>query len=129
MKKYYLLLILMIASNTYSQVIEDSDKVFNSTEVDKKPDFKGGMETFFKFIAKNFRVPEEEGLKGKIIVEFIIEKDGSISKFHVNQDIGYGTAEEIARVFTKCPNWLPGTKDGKAVRTLFNLPITIMSGR
>lgn len=129
MKKYYLLLILMIASNTYSQAIEDSDKVFNSTEVDKKPDFKGGMETFFKFIAKNFRVPHEEGLKGKIIVEFIIEKDGSISKFHVNQDIGYGTAEEIARVFTKCPNWLPGTKDGKAVRTLYNLPITIMSGR
>lgn len=129
MKKYCLLLILIITSNGYSQMIQDQEKVFIISELDKKPNFDGGMEQFFKYIAKKFKAPEEEGLKGKIIVEFIIEKDGAISQFNVVQDIGFGTAEEITRVFTKCPNWLPGIKDGKPVRTLYSLPITIQSGR
>jgi protein TonB len=127
MKKYFLLLILIMSSNIYSQEIEGIEKVFNNTEVDEKPIYKGGMEKFYKYIAKNFKVPEEPGLKGKIIVEFIIEKDGSISNFTVIQDIGYGSAEEITRAFKKCPNWNPGRKDGQIVRTLYKLPITIMS--
>ena len=69
MKNYLLLLILMISSTIYSQEILDREKVFNNAEVDEKPTFKGGMEKFYKYIAKNFKVPEEEGLKGKIIVE------------------------------------------------------------
>ena len=127
MKNYLLLLILIISSTIYSQEILDREKVFNNAEVDEKPTFKGGMEKFYKYIAKNFKVPEEEGLKGKIIVEFIIETDGSISNFNVIQDIGYGSAEEITRSFKKCPNWIPGKKSGQLVRTLYRLPITIMS--
>lgn len=129
MKKYYLIIILLIISNTYSQVIEDEQKFFNSNDVDTKPEFKGGMEKFYKYMAKNFKVPEEEGIKGKIIVEFIIEKDGSISNFNVIQDIGYGSLEEVTRFFKKCPNWQPGTKDSQVVRTKYTLPITIMSGK
>lgn len=128
MKKYFLLLILIITSNTYSQVIKDDDKVFNNAEVDEKPIYKDGMEKFYKYMAKNFKAPEEPGLNGKIIVEFIIEKDGSISNFSVLQDIGFGSAEEVTRVFKNCPNWKPGKKDGYIVRTLFRFPITIMSG-
>jgi protein TonB len=127
MKKYFLLLVLIVSSNIYSQEIEAKEKVFNNAEVDEKPIYKGGMEQFYKYIAKKFKVPEEPGLKGKIIVEFIIEKDGSISNFVVIQDIGFGSAEEITRSFKKCPNWNPGKKDGQIVRTLYRLPITIMS--
>ena len=127
MNNYLLLLILMISSTIYSQEILDKEKVFNNSEVDEKPTFKGGMEKFYKYIAKNFKVPEEEGLKGKIIVEFIIETDGSISNFTVIQDIGYGSAEEITLSFKKCPNWIPGKKGGQLVRTLYRIPITIMS--
>ncbi len=76
------------------------------------------MGKFFKCIAKNFKVPEEEGINGIIIVEYIIEIDGSISNFNVIQDIGFGSAEEITLTFknvqignqekkwTKCENFL-----------------------
>lgn len=125
MKKYFLLLILIITSTTYSQTTEDSEKIYTVNELDKKPEFKGGIEKFYKYVAKNFKMPEEEGLSGKIIVEFIIEKDGSISNFEVVQDIGYGTSEEVTRVFKNCPKWEPGIIDGKLVRTSYRFPITI----
>jgi len=88
---------LILTSPIYSQEI--NDKAFNNSEVDEKPDFKGGIEKFYKYMAKNFKVPEEEGLNGKIIVEFIIEKDGSITNINVIQDIGFGSAEETIRFF------------------------------
>jgi protein TonB len=127
MKKHFLFLIFLIISNTYSQELKIDEKAFSITEVDEKPHYKGGVEKFYSYVAKKFRAPEEPGLKGKIIVEFIIEKDGSISNFTVIQDIGYGTAEEVARVFKDCPKWQPGKKDGQTVRTLYRFPITIMS--
>ncbi|GAB3723334.1 energy transducer TonB [Flavobacterium koreense] len=121
--KYFLLVFLLITSNIYSQ--ENSDKVYNSSEVDEKPEFVGGMEKFYKFTAKNFNVPSGEGIKGKIIVEFIIEKDGSITNINVIQDIGYGTAEETISFLKKSPRWKPGKKNGEIVRTLYRLPITL----
>jgi protein TonB len=128
MKKHFLLLILIISSTTYSQTTEDNEKIYNNVELDKKPEFKGGIEKFYKYVGKNFQVPNVKGLKGKIIVEFVIEKDGSVSNFIVIQDIGFGTSEEITRVFKKCPNyWQAGIKDEKIVRSLYNLPITIMA--
>ena len=127
MKKYLLLFLLMIASTTYSQVTEDSEKIYSNNELDKRPEFKGGLDKFYKFIGKSFHVPDVKGLKGKIIVEFVIEKDGSISNFVVVQDIGYGTSEEITKIFKTCPDWQAGIKDGKAARSLYRLPITIMA--
>jgi len=128
MKKYILFLFFFTISNTYSQEIIDPEKIFNSTEVDKKPEYKGGMEKFYNYIGKRFRVPDVQNLKGKIIVEFIIEKDGELTNFKVIQDIGYGSAEEISKAFKDCPKWKPGIKDGQIVRTLFNFPISIISG-
>jgi protein TonB len=127
MKKYFILLILIITSTTYSQVTENNEKIYIDNELDKKPEFEGGMEKFYKFVGKSFQVPDVKGLKGKIIVEFVIEKNGSISNFVVVQDIGYGTSEEITKIFKKCPDWQAGIKDGKAVRSLYRLPITIMA--
>jgi protein TonB len=115
----------MITSNIYSQ--ENSDKVYNSSEVDEKPDFIGGMKDFYKFTANNFNIPSE-GLNGKIIVEFVIEKDGSVTNINVIQDIGFGTAEETIRFLNKCPKWNPGKKNGEIVRTLYRLPITLQQG-
>lgn len=126
MKNFLLLLILIISSNIYSQEIQTTGKVFSNSEVDEKAVYKDGVEKFYKCIAKNFKVPEEEGINGIIIVEYIIEIDGSISNFNVIQDIGFGSAEEITRAFKKCPNWKSGKKDGQNVRTSYRLPITIM---
>ena len=80
-----------------------------------------------KFIGKNFQVPEEEGLKGKIFVTFVVEKDGSLTDIKVLRDIGYGTGKEAIRVLKSCPRWNPGEQNGKKVRVLYSLPISIQS--
>lgn len=56
---------------------------------------------------------------------FIIEKDGSLNKITVIRDLKHGTGDEAVRVLKTSPNWTPGKKNGKLVRTLFGFPIPI----
>ncbi|MGK4566019.1 energy transducer TonB [Flavobacterium sp. 3HN19-14] len=76
---------------------------------------------------KNFRTPDEE-VKGKVIVQFVVEKDGSLTDIKVVRDLGYGTGAEAIRVLKSAPKWKPGIQNGRAVRVLFSLPISIQSG-
>ena len=125
MKKIILIFLLTFTTNSYCQELTENETVYKFTEVDEKPDFYGGMEKFYKFVGKNFVGPEKSGLKGKILIEFIIEKDGSLTNMKITKDIGYGTAEEVLRVFQLCPKWKPGKKNNQFVRTLFVFPISI----
>lgn len=84
-----------------------------------KPDFKGGTEGFYKFIAQNFRAPEQEGLNEKKITTFIIEIDGSISNIKIIQDVGYGSGDEVIKVLSKCPKWIPAKNNNVPVRSSF----------
>lgn len=108
-------------------VVEDDNQIYNTAGIEVKPDFPGGLEKFYKFIGKNFQVPEEEGLKGKVFVTFVVEKDGSLTDIKVLRDIGYGTGKEAIRVLKSCPKWNPGEQNGKKVRVLYSLPISIQS--
>lgn len=105
----------------------DENAVYNSAEITEKPEFQGGMELFYKFVGTNYRAPEKEGLKGKVYITFIVEKDGSITDVKSLRDIGYGTGEEAIRVLGICPKWTPGKINDEPVRTLYSLPITINS--
>lgn len=112
-----------------SQVVEESDdQVYNTAGIEVKPEFPGGMDKFYSFVGKNYRTPEEEGLKGKVYVTFVVEKDGSLTDIKVLRDIGYGTGKEAIRVLQKSPRWNPGIQNGKPVRVLYSLPISITSG-
>jgi protein TonB len=108
-------------------VVEEDNTIYNTAGIEVKPDFPGGLEKFYKFIGKNFQVPEEEGLKGKVFVTFVVEKDGSLTDIKVIRDIGYGTGKEAVRVLKSCPRWNPGEQNGKKVRVLYSLPISIQS--
>jgi len=108
-------------------VVEEDNTVYNTAGIEVKPDFPGGMEKFNDFVAKNYQAPEEEGLKGKVYVTFVVEKDGSLTDIKVLRDIGYGTGKEAIRVLNKCPKWTPGEQNGKKVRCTFSLPISIQS--
>jgi protein TonB len=108
-------------------VVEEDNTVYNTAGIEVKPDFPGGMAAFGKFIEKNYQTPEEEGLKGKVYVTFVVEKDGSLTDIKVLRDIGYGTGKEAIRVLNKCPKWTPGEQNGKKVRCTFSLPISIQS--
>ena len=105
----------------------DDNNIYNAAGIEVKPDFPGGLEKFYKFIGKNFQVPEEEGLKGKVFVTFVVEKDGLLSDIKVIRDIGYGTGNEAVRVLKSSPRWEPGEQNGKKVRCIYSLPISIQS--
>ena len=113
--------------NGTAAVVEEDNTVYNTAGIEVKPDFPGGMEKFYNFISKNYRTPEEEGLKGKVYVTFVVEKDGSLTDIKVLRDIGYGTGKEAIRVLKATPKWNPGEQNGKKVRCTFSLPISIQS--
>lgn len=113
--------------NGPKDVVEEDNSVYNTAGIEVKPDFPGGMEKFYKFVGKNYQTPEEEGLKGKVFVSFVVEKDGSLTDIKVIRDIGYGTGKEAIRVLKSCPKWSPGEQNGKKVRVLYSLPINIQS--
>ncbi|MEY4038435.1 MAG: hypothetical protein RIR67_745 [Bacteroidota bacterium] len=113
--------------NGPAAVVEEDNTVYNTAGIEVKPDFPGGMEKFYSFVGKNYQTPEEEGLKGKVYVTFVVEKDGSLTDIKVLRDIGFGTGKEAIRVLNKCPRWTPGEQNGKKVRVLYSLPITIQS--
>lgn len=95
------------------------------TAVEKIPDFPGGMQAFYSFVAQNFTAPEADGVNGKIYIQFVVEKDGSLSDIKSMRDIGHGTGEEAVRVLKFSPKWIPGEQDGKPVRVQYSLPISI----
>lgn len=113
--------------NGPKDVVEEDNSVHNLAGIEVKPDFPGGIDKFYKFVGKNYQVPEEEGLKGKVFVSFVVEKDGSLTDIKVIRDIGYGTGKEAIRVLKSCPKWNPGEQNGKKVRVLYSLPINIQS--
>lgn len=113
--------------NGPKDVVEEDNNIYNTAGIEVKPDFPGGIDKFYKFVAKNYQVPEEEGLKGKVFVSFVVEKDGSLTDIKVIRDIGYGTGKEAIRVLKSCPKWNPGEQNGKKVRVLYSLPINIQS--
>lgn len=116
-----------VGTGPVAAVVEEDNNVYNTAGIEVKPDFPGGIEKFYKFVGNNYKTPEEEGLKGKVYVTFVVEKDGSLTDIKVLRDIGYGTGAEAIRVLKKCPKWTPGEQNGKKVRVLYSLPITIQS--
>ena len=116
-----------VGKGPVTEIIQEDNTVYNTAGIEVKPDFPGGIEKFYKFVGNNYKTPEEEGLKGKVYVTFVVEKDGSLTDIKVLRDIGYGTGAEAIRVLKKCPRWTPGEQNGKKVRVLYSLPITIQS--
>ena len=110
------------------KVSTNNDKtIYNTAGIDVKPDFPGGIEKFYKFVDNNFKYPDEDiDLKGKkIYATFIVEQDGSLTDIKILRDAGHGTGAEAIRVLKKCPRWIPGEHNGKKIRVLYSLPITI----
>jgi protein TonB len=131
MKKIYLLFIFLTIQFVSAQenailptVNSINEKVYNTAGVEFVPEFPGGELGFDKFIRKNFKYPKsKEFVGGRVIFQFTIEKDGSVSNVKVLRDLGFGTAEETIRMMKKCPKWKPAEQDGKKVRCTFVKPI------
>lgn len=113
--------------NGPTDVVEEDNSIHNMAGIEVKPDFPGGLQKFYDYVSRNYRIPDEEGLNGKVFVTFVVEKDGSLTDIKVIRDIGFGTGKEAMRVLKSSPRWNPGEQNGKKVRVQYSLPITIKS--
>ena len=103
---------------------EDEQEIFQVVEND--PEFPGGAEALYKYLAQNIKYPQlarENNITGRVYVTFVVEKDGSVTGVRVVRDIGGGCGAEAVRVVKAMPKWTPGKQRGKAVRVQYNLPV------
>jgi TonB family protein len=108
----------------YNEQISQPD-VFD--KVDEAPQFPGGMAGMMQYLSSNIRYPEdarEAGTQGRVIVSFIVEKDGSISNAKVAKPTYSSLDEEALRVVSAMPNWMPGKQNGQAVRVKYAVPVS-----
>lgn len=103
----------------------DPNKVFVAVQV--KAEYPGGMPAFNKQFISRFRTPDiDSGVKRiQVIVQFIVEIDGSLTDIKVARDPGYGAGKEAVRVLNSMPKWKPAIQNNRSVRSQFTLPITI----
>jgi TonB family protein len=97
------------------------------TKVDVLPMFKGGYQKFTDFLVKNIKYPDEasaKNIQGRAIVNFVVEKDGSLSDVKILRGVSNELDEEALRVIKLSPNWEPGQQNGKPVRVSFTVPIS-----
>lgn len=97
----------------------ESNKIFNGDDVDQQPSFPGGTNALNTFILSNLKYPvwaQEKGIQGKVVVKFIVEKDGSISNVEVDRSVSTSLDNEAMRVVKAMPKWIPGQINGKAVK-------------
>lgn len=108
---------------------EDLIKPETTTIIDwasKMPEFKGGEEAMFGYISAHFKYPElarESGIQGRIVISFVVEKDGSLSNIKLEKDPGFGLGAEGLRIVREMPNWIPGENNFRPVRVRMRLPI------
>jgi periplasmic protein TonB len=103
------------------------ETIYSSAGLEVQPEFPGGIGNFYKGIARNYVYPEGEEINGKVVVSFVVEKDGSLTDIKVLRDLGYGTGAEAIRVLKKLPKWSPGEQNGRKVRASYVLPIALQT--
>lgn len=103
---------------------EPEEEVF--TVVETMPQFPGGEAALRKFLADNIRYPtlaQENGIQGKVVVEFIIGKDGGVYDIVISRSVENSLDKEALRVVDLMPKWIPGKKNGKTVKVKYFLPV------
>ncbi|MEZ5047120.1 MAG: energy transducer TonB [Chitinophagaceae bacterium] len=94
--------------------------------VSKMPEFPGGENELMHYLSSNIKYPKqalEENKEGKIVVGFVVNKEGKIDNISIVQGVGYGFNEEAIRVIRNMPTWTPGEQNGEKVSVYYTLPI------
>ena len=104
---------------------EEEEVVF--VVVEKMPEFPGGQQALFKYLSENVKYPviaQENGIQGRVICQFVVNKDGSIVDVEVVRSGGDPSLDkEAVRVIKSMPKWKPGKQRGKAVRVKYTVPV------
>jgi protein TonB len=108
---------------------EEAEEIF--TIVEDQPTPSGGMAAFYKYVADNLKYPAQArrmGIEGKVFVQFVVDKDGSITEVQAVKGIGAGCDEEAVKVIQNSPKWQAGKQRGRPVKVRMILPITFKLG-
>lgn len=106
------------------KVEEVTEEIFVVVEV--QPEFPGGNTAMMKFLSDNIKYPviaQENGIQGRVITNFVVERDGSITDVQVVRGVDPSLDKEAVRVIQSMPRWKPGQQRGSAVRVRFTLPV------
>ncbi|MBF4484693.1 MULTISPECIES: hypothetical protein [unclassified Flavobacterium] len=104
--------------------IVENETYFMGAAIETTPIFPNGVDNFYQLFINEFKQPEEtENLRNRIIVSFVIEKDGSLSTFDFSENTDPKIKTEITRALKTLPNWVAGTQNGKKTRTKYSMPI------
>lgn len=103
---------------------EDSTKVFDIVE--QMPEFPGGAAALMQWLSNNVKYPaiaEENGIQGRVLCQFTVEKDGSINDVLVMRSVDPSLDKEAIRVLKQMPKWVPGKQKGEPVRVKYTVPV------
>ncbi len=122
-----LVCVLIFSSNAngINWIDQQDEKVYD--KVDQMPEFQGGHEELISFLVKSIQYPEEakkKGTQGKVFVNFVVGKDGSITNAKILKAVDPLLDAEALRVINAMPKWIPGKDKGKEVAVQFTLPIS-----
>ena len=115
----------VVFDNTAEVIPEEkADEIF--TIVEEQPSPHGGLQAFYKYVGENLQYPAQArrmGIEGRVFVQFVVEKDGSLTDIQAVKGIGGGCDQEAIRVLSEAPKWKPGKQRGRPVRVRMVLPI------
>ena len=95
--------------------------------VEQMPSFPGGMGALMSWLGQNIKYPviaAENGVQGRVIVQFVVEKDGSITDVKIAKSVDPSLDKEATRVIKSMPHWIPGRQNGSPVRVRYTVPVT-----
>ncbi|MBQ0074945.1 MAG: energy transducer TonB [Prevotella sp.] len=104
---------------------EEENKVFDVVE--QMPSYPGGMGALMQYLSSHIKYPviaEENGIQGRVICTFVVERDGSITDVRIAKSVDPSLDKEAVRVVSSMPRWIPGKQNGSAVRVKYTLPVT-----
>lgn len=126
MKHFIFLLLFLRAIVSNGQDASPQDSIYTFQQIDKEPVFEGGPEQFKLFLQRNLNYPKnsrKNKVEGRIFIQFVIEPNGTVSNIKILKGLDEHCNAEAIRVVSLMTKWTPGQKNGKDVRTYFNLPL------
>ena len=126
-----------VATDSQAYTTQEAEPIYNSAlaaeddvpyvKVEQMPSFQGGdLMTFRHWVTKQIQYPEvakANNITGRVLVMFVIERDGSLTNIRVLQSPDSSLSDEVIRVFKSSPKWTPGMQRGEAVRVKYTMPV------
>ncbi|HEY2580328.1 MAG TPA: energy transducer TonB [Mucilaginibacter sp.] len=128
MKHIYLLFFLILISKlTFAQTPLPDALITEDSIPDRVPEFPGGTRSFYNYISQNVHYSDIAnliGITGRVVVSFVVNKEGEITRVTPVNCIGAGCEAEAVKVIEQSPDWKPGIYNGRLVNVIYNIPIT-----